>query len=385
MRYFELFVSPIRIQKYTEVIKMAKKVVDPKLQRKKKIADCWEKFLKKHPDEKTCSIFAVKMHFKDLVVSCPQCGFANKCTEPENRSLKCAKCKKKIWILSGTFFRKVRRFQPWMAAIWFIERGVEITAAELARLVSVATSTVLAIFKKLSVVVESQMGKEIDLIASAKFVKSFMRRSRETPGGKHPREEETAAFSQRGNKSDSALHAQQIHRANRAPRPALTQEELDLANKLIGETEKYILSLLSLTPIRFDELHLQTELSIENLSAALMNLELFELLERLPGDQFILGVRADLSLTQSPQVQASNSQKDKVVSRFLDFVRSNHGGLSRKYLQCYVSLLWAFTDKVRWKKGSLIKACVAFREVTDDELIAYVTPLKVATPIALAA
>lgn len=364
---------------------MAKKVIDPKLQRKRKIAVCWEKFLIKHPDEKACSIFAVKMHFKDLIISCSLCGFANECTEPEKRNLKCAKCKKKIWILSGTFFRKVRRFQPWIAAIWFIERGVEITAAELARLVGVATSTALAIFKKLSVVVESRMENKIDLIASAKFIKAFVRRSRETPAGKHPREEENTAFLKAGNKSDRAHHAHQMHKAQRAPRPALTQAELDLEDQLIGETEKHILSFLTLTPIRFDKLLRLTGLCIEIFSAAIMNLELFDLLERMPGDQFILGVRAEISQSQSAQGSKSIKQTDDLVAKFLEFVRTNHGGLSRKYLQCYVSLLWAFADKKTWKKGSLIKACAAFREVTDDELIAYVTPLKVATPLALVA
>lgn len=364
---------------------MAKKVVNKKLQRKKEIAECWKKFLKKHPDEKTCSIFAIKMHFKDLLISCSTCGFVNKLSGSEARSLKCAKCKKKIWILSGTFFRKVRRFQPWLAAIWFIERGVEISASELARLVGVATSTALAIFKKLSVVVESKMGKDIGLIASAKFLKSFLRRSRETPARKHPRDEETAAFSKSGNKSEGVVHAHQLHRANRPPRPALTQDELELANKLISEKEKYILSLLSLDPMRFDELLMLTNLSIDSFSVAVMNLELFELLERLPGDQFILGARADFSWPQTAQLHSNIDQSDLIVARFLDFVRDNYGGLSRKYLQCYVALLWAYTDKLRWKKGALLKACVAFREVTDDDLLAYVTPLKVAAPTSLAA
>jgi len=366
-------------------MQMSKKVVNPRLQRKKKIEECWAKFLKKHPDEKSCSIAACKMFYKDLTVPCSACGFANKCSEPDKRNLRCQKCKKKIWILSGTFFRKVRRFKPWLAAIWFIERGVEVSAAELARLAEVATSTALAIFKKLSVVVESKMGKEIQFIPSAKFIKAFLRRSRETPAGKHPREEETAAFSKGGNKSDRILHEHQMHRANRPPRPALTQAELDLANQLIGEAEKLILSLLTLTPTRFDELLLQTGFSINQFSAAITNLELFELVERLPGDQFILGPQADLSHSHRPQVPATCKQKDDIVAGFLDFVRSNYRGLSRKYLQCYVALYWAFADKKTWKKGAVLKACIAFREVTDDELITYVTPLKVAAPSALAA
>jgi len=287
--------------------------------------------------------------------------------------------------MSGTFFERVRRFQPWLAAIWFIEKGVEISAAELARLVGVAPSTSLSFLKKLSFVIEDKMGRDVSTIPSVNFILTFMRRSKETPAGKHPRDEEKTALGRAGSSASRSLHQFLIHRANRTPRPAPTQKDIELEKKLIGETEKQILLHLSHISISFDELIKKTGLSIHTVSAALMNLELFEFAERLPGDQFIIGVRAERVETENANNSNEYRLKQAVVSKFRTFVRVNYGGISRKYLQNYVALLWAFSDKKRWRKGSLMKACIAHREVPDDELLRYVTPLKVSAPLAIAA
>ncbi len=383
--FFELFLLPIRISnKVHRNWTMTKKVTKPNLQPKKTIASSWIHFCKRYPDERSCSVFTRKHFSKDEKFDCSLCGFQNHVSNFESRTFKCVNCKKKIWILSGTFFERVRRFLPWLAAIWFIEDGVVISAAEFARLVGVATSTALAIFKKLSVVIESKMQKDFQEIPSVMFVKTFFRRSRVTPAGKHPREEENAAVRESGRKSQRTLHAVPPPRKDRCPRAVLSRKEVELLDSLIGEKEKCILSILSDRPTSFDNLCAQTDLSVSQISAALINMELFEMIKRLPGDNYVSGAFADQTPSQSLQSDSPYRVKESIAARFIDFIARHYGGISRKYLQNYVSLFWAYEDKKRWKKGTILHACVGFREVTDDDLLFYVTPVAVSAPAMLA-
>ncbi len=356
---------------------MTKKVVKPNLQPTKSIAGLWAAFCIRYPNEESSGIFTRSQFFLNSKVACPECATENRLFNFEQRFIQCRNCKRKIWLLAGTFFNRVRRFRPWLAAIWFIEAGVMITASEFARLLKVATSTALMIFKKLSMVIESRMEKKSEKIPSAHFSNTFYRRSRETPAGRHPREEETAAVARVGVNPRARM---QLVRDNRANELAVTEKERKLVNSLIGKAEKLLLSLVSDNPISYDRLCKQANLPINEYSAALTNLELFDFVRRLSGDQFVLGDSPYASPVKGSPSRKLIERRNRIASRFIDFVRANYRGISRKYLQNYVALFWAYVDKKTWAQDSLMSACICYREIRDDDVISYVTPLDVVAP-----
>ena len=357
---------------------MTKKVVRSNLQPQKTIASSWAAFCIRHPNEDSSAIFTRKTFFGDCRVSCPECSTETLLSNFKQRNIKCRNCKRKIWLLGGTFFNNVRRFRPWLAAIWFIEDGVSITAAHFARLLKIATSTALMIFKKLSMVIESRMEKMVERIPSAHFLKTFYRRSRETPAGRHPREEETAAAARVGKNPQQRMQVVQ-----RTSERVATEKERKLVNSLIGKPEKQVLSLISDIPVSFERLCEQGNLPVNELSAVLTNLELFDFVRRQPGDQFILGDSPYASPEQGSPSRKLIERRRSIAARFVDFVRANYRGISRKYLQNYVALFWAYIDMKTWGQDSLLSACTTFREIRDDDVISYITPLDVVAPAML--
>jgi len=361
---------------------MTKKVVKPNLQPIKTIAGLWAAFRSKYPNEESSAVFIRSQFFCSSKIMCHDCTTENRLSSFEQRFIKCGNCKRKIWLLGGTFFNRVRRFRPWLAAIWFIEEGVVITASEFARLLKVATSTALMIFKKLSMVIESRMEKKSEKIPSAHFSKTFYRRSRETPAGRHPREEETAAAGRGGKNPRARMPLIKVDCVNER---AATEKERKLVNSLIGKAEKQILSLVSDNPVSFDRLCKQANLPINEFSAALTNLELFEFVRRLSGDQFVLGDSPYASTVKGAPSRKLVERRRSITSRFVDFVRANYRGISRKYLQNYVALFWAYVDKKMWAEDSLMSACIGYREIRDHEVISFITPLDVVSPRSLGA
>ncbi len=122
-----------------------------------------------------------------------------------------------------------------------------------------------------------------------------------------------------------------------------------------------------------------------NFSAALTNLELFDFVIRLSGDQFVLGDSPYASPVKGSPSQKLIERRRAIASRFVDFVRANYRGISRKYLQNYVALFWAYKDKKTWDQDTLMNACISYRAIRDDEVISYITPLDVVAPRILGA
>ncbi|MFA6209326.1 MAG: hypothetical protein WC714_07885 [Candidatus Obscuribacterales bacterium] len=116
------------------------------------------------------------------------CALSQISHDQGERFYTCNACRKDVWLTSGTLLDGVVRLRAWMAAIFFNDYGVAVSAARLARLVQVASSTALNIHKKLAMVVCEEM-PEADTVSSYWFSPVIFKRSRQTPAECHPREE----------------------------------------------------------------------------------------------------------------------------------------------------------------------------------------------------
>jgi len=187
-------------------------------------------------------------------------------------------------------------------------------------------------------------------VSSGFFLSLFAKRSRETPANKKPVAEQDAIETSTGSHDKVELEE--------------TSETL-----LSDPVEKTVYECLSLRPTPFDRICDRVQLSPGEISAALTFMELSGVISRLPGDQYVRSQPAAANAAQLPD-PANKALIDQVIS----FTRNTFQGISRKYLQNYLSLYWCHADRKRWHAGSLLELCFRSRVVSGKEILAYVTP-----------
>src|SRR5262249_15314082 len=124
------------------------------------------------------------------LVKCHRCGASEVEHKCGQREIRCSSCKRLSWFTSGTIFHRMRKALPWVIAICMLEHQVNTSAFRFHKLVGGAYSSALAVFRKLMIVIEGQMGDEATAVFSGLFSDVFCKRSRVTPARAHPRNEQ---------------------------------------------------------------------------------------------------------------------------------------------------------------------------------------------------
>jgi hypothetical protein len=320
---------------------------------------CWRKFERLFPTEEAC--VEELRRLLEMHKTCPACdnNIAHKIYGA--RFFKCRFCLKKRWLTARTFFHRSRRVRPWLAAIFLFEHGVAFNAFQLHKLVGVAYSTAFSILKKITIAGQSAMQERSILdVSSSLFVTVFTKRSRETPVRKQPVAEQDAidvAINETGEMSGEPAEETE---ETKEPEPAIEDP-----------VERAIYRCLSLSPTAYDALCSKLGLSAGELSAALTFMELSNLVKRLPGEQYVRS--AAFCTDRSGAVSIEGPQR-KLVDGIVDYIRNTFGGISRKYLQNYISMHWCQDNSKKQGKNSLLKLCLRFRNVSHKEIRDYVSP-----------
>jgi hypothetical protein len=247
----------------------------------------------------------------------------------------------------------MRRPKPWLAIIWFFERGIVVSGWKLHELSGIAQSSAANLLRKFATVIRELLSDDVAAVSSALFVSVISKRSRETPAGKHPRaEEEFASTFSTGKKLHSDAEKKTVsfpHDQSQPPLPARYENE-DGAEAhscdepdIVSDMERQVYALLTENPMHFDALSYQTELPSGSLSAALTMLELDGLIERSVGDYFSRKRRKppNKDAIADSRVVISQQAAER-VSEIMDFVSTTWRGISRKYLQNYAGVVRLF-------------------------------------------
>ena len=275
-----------------------------------------------------------------------------------NRAVKCLDCKEKTWLTSGTFFHRVKSVGAWIMAIRFAEEGVILNSKELELLGQVAQSSALNILKKINLVILSMMDRKSEECQSGDFIEVFCKRSRETPKRKHP-----------------VCEQEEFEMEQKQENVSLKDKEKSFELGL-SEADERVLNLLSTEPMTIQNLANKLGCSAGQLSALLMVLELNGLVRCRIGDEYELVEKRGGLKGKSSQEQDGETI-NSLVGHFIAFVRQNCHGISRKYLQLYLAAHWfMYRDKQR-KKGKLLNSCLSFGQITDKQILMYITPLVV--------
>ncbi len=321
-------------------------------------------------------------------IRCKYCGRRKFKFLPGGRVLRCNRCKKDTWITADTLYKNVKHVRAWVAAIWFLERGVAVSRNRFSKLLEIAYSTAWEMFKRLAIVIQSQMSMKALLVPSAYFQRAITKRSRLTPGREHPFDEEAeaerleaawaegtgqpAAYLQDVSKSPPAANSTAINiKSNertraKSQRPEVSASVFDHLSQL--EIEIY--EMLGNKPLKIELLRERTGKPAREILSAISMLEIQGLINKVDNGY----VRAQTAQTK-PDLPALSSEDFMTIAACIEFVHGTFHGISRKYLQLFLAEYWCLMDRARWKIDSLLTLCQRFRVIPYQEIQAFESPL----------
>jgi len=358
---------------------------DLPLSRREALQRAWLKLMAPYPQGADCFEELFKSHIDGERRSCRYCGNHDLEKKYGGRYGWCNHCKKKTWFTSGTFFEGIRVPHAYLGAILLKENGWSFNASDLEALADVAYSTAWQIEKKITMVIDHDIKSEADAlsVSSALFHDAICKRSIETPANGHPVAEQDE-IERRQSDLGTADQMPKASAPTSAPPTGADPLISAPSGRELSEDEKKILSFLSVNPIHIDELFRLAEVPAGNLGSILCVLELEGVIERMPGELYVLYAASQHTPTNNRRRTEQMSGGADVslevamtVGSIVDFVRREFHGVSRKYLQLFIAAHWCYVDRARWSAGALMAACSRFPAVKYSDIRAFVTPLMV--------
>ncbi len=286
---------------------------------------------------------------------CRYCNHHQMLNGDLDRMYLCDKCRKEIWITAGSFFDHVKKFRPYLASFYLMERGILLSASDLSDVLGVSTNMANKIYKKVAIAaLEKMRGLGID-VSTVELSQIVCRRTIETPARQSALTEEVEI-------QRRLELCEQKEFVEESKEPELTVDE------------KSVLALLSEVPTRFASICEKVSLDCADASAAVMGLELRELAVRLPGDRYILSDRTTKLALKAIDPKSEKRKQHKAVVEMIDFVEERFQGIGRKNHQLYAALYWISVDRKRWGPGSVLELCKQSRHIPYREILEYVSP-----------
>lgn len=339
------------------------------------------------PTEEAC--LAELYRIARIELHCHVCDGRNLEIQQDGRTGKCKLCNKNTWFTAGTFLDHMKKPKPRLAAIWLTFRGVILNSSAFSKLLNIAQSTAHDILKWTRFAIQNHMPGDAPLVHSSLFSSVFCKRSRETPARSHPLAEQDAmekmtldaeapsslieSGNTGNNSTDVYLDLAYEHSLDKYP-TNLVNNNLDV-NKANTDSEscnqeEMVWKLLSEAPLHFDVLLERAKIPVSTLSALLVLLELDGKAERYAGNMYV-------RLVPKPKITSPNQEASAAITAFLDFVRANFGGISRKYLQSYLAVYWCYIAGGQRSNSVLLQTCFHSLPIDNVKIRAYVSPIWV--------
>lgn len=372
----------------------------------------WRLFDFEYPGEAECWNEMYRICKESNWISCTFCY----CTEAEHiegtREVFCRGCLKKYSFTANNFFKGTKKPRAMMAAIYFLESGVQISPSNIMHRLGGAYSSAWGRNAKLNLLLVRRMNPDECLEIPTVLMKDlFGCRSRRTPALEHPvaeqieMEKDTLGtvqpilnYSEIGGMHHSSLDEaveiksimpsqsdiSEFNKTNELSEDASANLPSDLSPE---DLEVY--ELITNKPTSFDTLADLSGMKAGQLGASLTFLELAGLIALSFGDHYVRCKKSKtLSIgrkTATPtweqsldQLKISKALVEKaaiVINDFIEDVHEVHHKISRKNLQLYFAGYWCRKDGKRWGRGALLKECLGSRPIGRLEIEHYVTPL----------
>jgi DprA winged helix domain len=326
------------------------------------VEDAWRRCKKLWPSEAA----AIETVYKFLApnILCGLCGGQQFKHSYGARKVTCSGCRHSFSFTRKTFFHGVRKFRPWLFAIYFRQQKVPISTAQFKNLAGIAYSTAWNIANKLMHVMTHNLPDNTMPVHSSMFDSMITKRSRETPARLHPREEQN-------DPNTDALTAPMVRHSG--PENICDEPAQD-----ISEEDRKILELLGKDAIHFDSLSKGTDIPIGQLLGRLTLLEISHLVVR-SGDWYAIAFPEKRStaweLTRKELGnQLSEEQLLAQIKTFNESIGKTFRGISRKFLQYYLAAHGFEASLNGSQSDTLLAACLKYGQIRDKEALEYVTP-----------
>jgi len=257
------------------------------------------------------------------------------------------------------------------------------------KLLNIAQSSAHAILEWVRFTIQNLLPADAPLVHSSLFTPVFWKRSRETPARERPVAEQDE-MEKMAASDENPVHApgsQEVTDNSTDLLPDFTstddlvpdeqsKEHSDFnrddtrSSDAYSNMQEQVYELLSGSPLHFDALFERADIPVGTLSACLTMLELQGKAERLAGDWYV-------RRKPKPRKSKPAQEMTATVEAFIEFIRVNFRGISRKYLQSYLAAFWCHTDRSHWSTDAIWQTCLGSRPVTYRQTRQYVTPVWV--------
>lgn len=323
-----------------------------KEKRKKIIEELWHAFESEYPKKEDRIEAVYKFMFPDESFTCVHCGSSNICKKYGARTLECEDCKMDTWITAGSFFDRVRKITPWLAFIWIMEKGVVLNSSELSKLTGIAASSAQHILKKVAYVVTRKMEKQdMNVATSILFSEIICKRSKETPAREHP-----------------IAEVFELGKLN----TGFEKKEPQCGDQ--SDTKRVILNHLSDQPLQLEDLREKVGCPISELISNLTVMQMDGSVTQLAGEKYIKGMFRYLDSAKSLEGRLKSFFGKAKLKTTKSFIKNIFQGISRKYLQFYLAVIWVCVENRDWSDGTVLKECLDYGEIEYKTIHSYVSP-----------
>lgn len=350
----------------------------------------WRLFDFEYPGEADCWNEMYRICKESNWISCTFCD----CTEAEHiegtREVFCRGCSKTYSFTANNFFKGTKKPRAMMAAIYFLESGVQISPSNIMQRLGGAYSSAWGRNAKLNFLLVRRMNPDDCLEIPTVLMKElFGRRSSRTPALEHPvaeqieMEKDTLGTLQ-PNLNPSGFIGTHHSSLDEHSEDGSTNLPSDLSPEAVE-----IYELITNEPTSFDTLAELSGMKAGQLAASITFLEIAGLIALSCVDHYVRckksntvgnGRKTDTpawrqSLDQLKISKALVEKAANVINDFIEDVQEVHHRISRKNLQLYFADYWCRKDGERWGRGALLKECLGSRPIGRLEIEHYVTPL----------
>ncbi len=293
------------------------------------------------------------------LIFCKHCHCTNFIRHAGTRKGTCLSCGKKQSLTARSFLRNIRVPAAWLFLQWLTAQGYIFSAHLIHDITGVAQSSIAHIEKSIAAAVGGQPNEASVLVKSAMFQKLVCHRSRETPRGMHPQDEELNFDSEE----------------------AQGQPDLESRLTALDHNQVLIAKMLSDKPIGCDNLTVASGLPFPMVASSLTILEMEDLAIRLPGDRYILKNANSVNSNANSAAEKSNLQPKQAISvtLFENVMRNKFSGASRKCLQTYLDLFWCVIDR-SWTYVKLSQTCFGAGYIGGWRILNAVSPQELRVP-----
>ena len=406
---------------------MPKNKSEEEKQFEERLAKELERFDNEFPSEEHC-MKAITSRPNDIPFSsCQKCESTEGEMQSNQRSFFCFNCKRTTSLTAGTFFHGIKLPRAYLLAIVFHERGIGLSINRFSKIAKVAYATATDIFKKIWHVLDQELVQDLATlyVSSSLFRNVICKRSTETMAREHPRSEQDEIDKNSAPKGSSGqdqdtneeFHQESSSSSNPADSSGANHEHnqrcensdvgfddqdgndfnktrtdsedrfnrktqtpiVDLKTLELSETEAHVLTQISETPIRFEDLLNSTGYSVQTLGASILRLEIHGLITKFVGDSYVLPYESAPPQQEDPTNSSDtgidpDSLEAKKISEIALATKTRHHGVSRKDLQLYVAADCCLTNRDKWREGGLLRTCQRSNHVCKQTIRTYVTP-----------